>query len=559
MWPYNRDVNKIKIKEEPIDLLIYSSPKGDGNTYQGLLMSKGYKVWYTHNKYFFKNPGPVCQNMGIELEDYIKLQIDYRKNNPKLKKLKILFSWREIIEQQISSFFQCFNVWHNKSKLDFVENSNRFDVNNVYKYINYFNNYWLKCEEDQNNFFELFPKLELSTFRKEKNYFFLETNDIDFYITRFRDIDKINSILSSIMNDKRFLDSKIVSNNSSTTKPYKNIYNLFIEKYYLPEFVYKYISSECKFLKFFLNDEEFIEYLDKWQVKIDRDKSLIIKNNYFILQNDSNKGYEKYINNTNFSLSNRFSKLPTNYFCLLYPDKHIILKNLLPNYKVNINNNLFKSIYNERIFFNTTIVDKSDYYKYDTHMNLKGTLKLFKEFINMINETSLFDKISVSLQESELKIEHKHPQEWYCYGDLLWDINIDQNKIQNINFENEVVYSTLDEYIYTNTYNKIINKYKSFSIIDKVSLQEIIIDKDAEVNWQIISKYILRNINKDNFDNDKTVLIYYDSFSCSLIPVLFKTFKECVMIKDVFNYNNNIIKKFKPDLIFDLSVLRFNI
>ena len=141
----------------------------------------------------------------------------------------------------------------------------------------------------------------------------------------------------------------------------------------------------------------------------------------------------------------------------------------------------------------------------------------------------------------------------------MWDNNIDQNKIKNINFENEVVYSTSDEYIYTNTYNKIINKYKSFSIIDKVSLQEIVINHDELVDWNIIRDKILRNINNENFDNNKTVLIYYDSFSCSLIPVLFKTFKECIMIKEIFTYNDNIIKKFKPDLIVELSVLRFNI
>ena len=54
---------------------------------------------------------------------YINLQISYRKNNPKLKKLKILFSWREHIEQQISFFFQncgtgCINVVNNNKDFD---------------------------------------------------------------------------------------------------------------------------------------------------------------------------------------------------------------------------------------------------------------------------------------------------------------------------------------------------------------------------------------------------------------------------------------------------------
>ena len=541
-------------EEKVIDVLLYSSPKGGGNTYQKLLMNNGYNVFYTHNKYFFKMPGPICQNMGIELEDYIKLQINYRKTNIKLKKLKIIFSWREFIEQKISLFFQNCSTYC----IDFAKD-NDFDISNVYKYINYFNNYILNCEEDTNNFFELFPELELSAFIKKEEYFILETNDIDFYITRFRDINNINFILSNIMNDSNFLNSKIISCNNSSDKSYKKLYDLFIEKYYLPEYVYNYLSSECKLLKFLLNDKEFTEYLDKWKGKIDMDKSLIIKDNYFILQNDYNKGYEKYINNNNFILAERFNNLPSNYFCLLYPDKHIILKDLLPDYIVNINNNLLENINNERIFFNRTIIDKSDYYKYDTHMNLKGTLKLFREFVNMINETKLFDKILLSLQESELKIEHKHPHNFYCYGDLLWNINIDQNKIQNMIFENEIVYSTEMEYIYTNKYSKIINYYKEFSIIDKSSFQEIIINNDDEVNWDILSKYILRNFNKENFNSNKTVLIYYDSFSCSLMPILFKIFKECIMIKEVFIYNDTIIKKFKPDLILELSVLRFNI
>ena len=85
------------LPEDPIDVLIYSSPKGGGNTYQYLLKNRGYNVFYTHNKFFFKNPGPVCQNMGIELEDYIKLQINLRKDNPKLKKLKILYFMEKII------------------------------------------------------------------------------------------------------------------------------------------------------------------------------------------------------------------------------------------------------------------------------------------------------------------------------------------------------------------------------------------------------------------------------------------------------------------------------
>ena len=113
-----------------------------------------------------------------------------------------MFSWREHIDQQISFFFQNCGTGCVKFAKD-----NNFDVSNVFKYINYFNNYHLKCEENQSNFFELFPELELSSFTKKNEYYIFETNDIDFYITRYRDINKINLILSSIMNNNIFFIS----------------------------------------------------------------------------------------------------------------------------------------------------------------------------------------------------------------------------------------------------------------------------------------------------------------------------------------------------------------
>ena len=542
------------ISKNPIDVLIYSSPKGGGNTYKQLLIKIGYKVFYTHNQHFFIGSAPIGQNSDISLIDYINLQISYRKNNPKLKKLKILFSWREHIEQQISFFFQncgtgCINV---------VNDNKDFDISNVYKYINYFNNYYLKCQEDTNNFFELFPELKLSDFIKKEEYYIYETSNIDFYITRYKDIDKINSILSSIMSDNSFLQMNLIKNNSASNKPYNKLYNLFIDNYYLPEYVYNFISSRCKFLNFLLDDNEFIKYLNKWKEKIDKDKTLIIQNYFCILQNDSNKGYEKYITNK-INVSKCFNNLPSNYFCLIYPDKHIILKDLLPKYiNKNFNEKYIENLSNnERVFFNTNIVDESDFYKYDTHMNLKGTLKLFKVFIDMINKSNLFDKITVQLNESDLKVDYKNPLDWYCYGDLLWSNNINPNKIQNLVFDKELVYSSQLEYIYTNKYGNIKKHYKSFSIINKSSFQDIIIDENDEVNWCIISENILSNVNEDNYDNTQKILVYYDSFTCSLIPILFKTFKECIMIKEPFLHNDIRIKKFNPDLIFDFSVFRF--
>ena len=41
----------------------------------------------------------------------------------------------------------------------------------------------------------------------------------------------------------------------------------------------------------------------------------------------------------------------------------------------------------------------------------------------------VFDKIYVSTNEDELILEYKTPNNWYCYGDLLWETNINKNTI----------------------------------------------------------------------------------------------------------------------------------
>ena len=540
---------------EPIDVLLYSSPKGGGNTYQSLLKSNNYSVFYTHNKCFFKGPPPVCQNSGIELEDYIKLQIDFRKNNPKLKKLKIISSWREHIEQQISFFFQNHKLW--RKNIDF-ENDNHFDTKNVYKYIHYFNNHFLSCNEDSNNFFELFPNIELSSFTKKENYFILETHDIDFYITRYRDIHNVNEILSNIMNDSGFLHQPVLQKNSSSSKPYKELYDLFLDKYYLPRYVYNTLIFKCNFLKFLLSTEELTQYICKWNKKIDNDKTLIIKHYNFILQNDKNRGYEKFIkNNINCTLPD---KVPNNYFCLIYPDKHMILKDFLPEYCKPIDEKKLENVVSEidnydNVFFKVDIVDQSDFYKYDTHMNLKGTLKLFKGFIDMINKSKQFREIMIRYDESKLGVKYADYIEGY--GDLLWSNNINRDKIHDLALEKETFYDCQIEKLYNNSYSNVKNFYPSFSIIDKTSFEEITIKESDKIEWVIISKNILVNINECTFCNDYTVLIYYDSFTCSLLPIIFQSFKKCIMIKEAYSHSDRIIKKFNPDLIFHMAVSRF--
>ena len=61
----------------------------------------------------------------------------------------------------------------------------------------------------------------------------------------------------------------------------------------------------------------------------------------------------------------------------------------------------------------------------------------------------------MQLNESDLKIEYVDPLNWPAYGDLLWDTNINKNKLQNLDINKEVVYNSPMESVYINKYGNI--------------------------------------------------------------------------------------------------------
>ena len=513
-----------------IDVLIYSSPKGGGNTIQKTLLNLNIPTYYTHNKYFFKNDDLHCQKNKIDLEDYINYQIKTYPN----RRLKILFSYREIFEQKISYFFQ------NYGSGIFPELYNK----NIYEFINYFNNYILNCDEDTNNFFELFTNLKIQDFIKKEFYYYFKHTNIDFYIVRFRDLNNIDNILKNILNLK--VKPLIVNSNDTVNKSYYDIYKQFQDKYYLPIYVYNKVKSNNNLmLNFLLDINEKIEYFKKWEQKIDLDKTLILKNSKLILQNDTNLGFYKYITN-NIKLPNRINSF-SNYLMLIYPDKHFYLQKYFPNYlqsKINELNN----IDSEQIYFDPNLLDETDFYSYDTHINLKGSTKLFKNFINKIN--SKFNKnyqVEFNLINNEI-----NPYQMMGYGDLLWTNNISKDKITSIKITNEFKYTFKNK---PNMYMEPLEFVKSIhKNIMLIPFKETYKTNLHMFGWENISNNIIININEKIKQKD-TVLIFYDIFTLELLPLILDTFYKVILVKT--NFNKILCNRYKPDIILELRVLRF--
>ena len=111
-------------------------------------------------------------------------------------------------------------------------------------------------------------------------------------------------------------------------------------------------------------------------------KTLKGKNNYLFLINDNVNSLKRHTEDSqNLNIKNLdYKKLIKNYIILVFPDKEIICKSFLPDnfyikYRTDID--MYKSILKDRVIDPTNILEPTDYYKTDSHINNNGSLKIF--------------------------------------------------------------------------------------------------------------------------------------------------------------------------------------
>ena len=281
-------------------------------------------------------------------------------------------------------------------------------------------------------------------------------------------------------------------------------------------------------------------------------KTLIGKNNYLFLINDSCKELEVHCNNLNLVNKHNLSRYNLNNFLLIViPNKSLIYKDYLPEeYIVKYRTGLQSYIeyFGEKLIdtYHTLNNETDTYYKTDSHINMKGSYLVYKYFINKINEI-----YNLNVTPREVNILSKEcvlTNLKHGLGDLLWKTNLGD---QNINDNKDVFYYSEDvNYIY---YNHKINKDDSLRILNK-DLKDINHENEGSlISWEILSNNILY---KKNVSKNKTkVLIFYDSFLISLLDLYLELFEEVYMIKDI--YNNRFINAINPDFVFEFRVERF--
>jgi hypothetical protein len=234
------------------------------------------------------------------------------------------------------------------------------------------------------------------------------------------------------------------------------------------------------------------------------------------------------------------------------------------------------------------------YYKTDTHINLYGSYLVYMQFVNKINE--LFgleragDAVIASFGERLNSVVPVGSRRSLTVTPEIIDIQRLQNVIlmdmgvgigdltAEINLGDQVLDNIDDDYFYTTDFEGIYTKYciseedvssknglKLFkytveSVLDNVKKYNTLIDDTHNhvgkiVDWDIISSSILYKNNKNDSNFANKVVIFYDSFLLSMLPIYISMFDEVYLCKML--YNNDIIDLIEPDYIFEFRVERF--
>ena len=284
-------------------------------------------------------------------------------------------------------------------------------------------------------------------------------------------------------------------------------------------------------------------------------KTLIGKNGYLFLQNDDAK--ELIVHNSNLLLCNsnledRYYNTKSKFLLIVIPNKCYVYKQFLPepfDLKYRPALDKYKNSLHSHLLDCYDFLQNEDdvYYKTDTHINLKGNYIIYNKFIEkiatlfnieIIPEIITIDKHQMtSLNECGVGI-----------GDLTWSSNLGDQTLTD----------TTDTYYFSNDCHPFYMKYKiisnsSIRFLNKQLIDETLLHENEIVTWDIISNYIIYNQNLQA--TPLKILIFYDSFLLSILPMYLTMFKEIYLSKSV--YSNELIERIKPDYIFEFRCERF--
>ena len=258
---------------------------------------------------------------------------------------------------------------------------------------------------------------------------------------------------------------------------------------------------------------------------------IYLKDNYIFKTNypTNKESIDKFINNIN-----KFKNLTNNTYIMIVPDKNYYLKD--DNF-LNID---YEYIYNKIDDLNIKTIDirnileLNDYYETDTHWKQEKLDKVVKQMSEVMDfeykkqnyEAKTFDKF-YGVYYGESAINRKPERLTYLIND-----NIKNAEVKY--FENEEL-----------------NKVYNIENLESLDAYEVYLDG--------ASSFI--EINNKNAKTEKELVIFRDSFSSSLTPLLIDYYSKITLIDNRYINSNEFFKliEFKnQDIIFIYSTLIIN-
>lgn len=290
-------------------------------------------------------------------------------------------------------------------------------------------------------------------------------------------------------------------------------------------------------------------------------KTLIGKNNYLFLQNDTTFEIKQHCSIQSLVnpcyLINSYEKIIDKFLLIIIPDKSYVLQKYLPDnyqllyrptfdaYSNYLGNHLLDGYESFKLFDDL-------YYKTDTHINNNGAMIIYYEFINKINQ--LFS-IGICNKKNFICVKHdvvSLNSLGLGKGDLTWNSNLNGQLLYSIS---DTYYSIVNseqyymKYLFTND-----SMLRTLKITEHDLIDNTIDNVNKILDWCIISEYILYKKNI-NCCNKYKIVIFYDSNLCSTLHLYLNLFYEAYCVKSKFNIVT--INLLQPNYVFQFSIERF--
>lgn len=237
------------MKEEDIDILIYSGGKTASSTFSHSFKNITSSVFHTHGDYFTKT------QLNSDLT--IKGIINAKRN----KKLLIISCYREPISRHLSTIFEAGIFFFGLTNIDEINDLNNDIIRD--KFIEFLNEGTMNYHPHSEYFVlnEYIDILEYP-FNREQGFQIYETTLFKWIYFRF---DKLKNAEQIIRDNTEYKNFKLLNNNTSSEKEYSDKYQKFKKNVQLPnELLDLCFERDLKNLQYFYTDDEIKNIKDAW-------------------------------------------------------------------------------------------------------------------------------------------------------------------------------------------------------------------------------------------------------------------------------------------------------